>query len=93
MGKTKDKKKKGKGMEKTIAKTEKKIQKNLKKELQEIGEVKLIYSKFFSIHITFYYMNSKDDIEAIIAKFNEKEKELNQVKEVILPDGKFPPRR
>lgn len=38
MGKTKDKKKKGKGMEKTLAKTEKKLDKNLKKELQEIGE-------------------------------------------------------
>jgi hypothetical protein len=40
MGKNKDKKKKGHGMEKTLAKTEKKIQKNMKKELQEIGEVK-----------------------------------------------------
>ena len=35
----KDKKKKGKGMEKTLAKTEKKIDKALKKELKEIGEV------------------------------------------------------
>ena len=40
MGKNKDKKKKGHGMEKTLAKTEKKIQKNIKKELEEIGEVK-----------------------------------------------------
>ena len=35
----KDKKKKGKGMEKTLAKTEKKLEKNFKKELKEIGEV------------------------------------------------------
>ncbi len=35
----KDKKKKGKGMEKTLAKTEKKLDKVLKKELKEIGEV------------------------------------------------------
>ena len=35
----KDKKKKGKGLEKTMAKTEKKIQKNIQKELKEIGEV------------------------------------------------------
>jgi hypothetical protein len=41
MGKSKDKKKKGTGMEKTLAKTEKKIQKNIKKELAEIGEVKI----------------------------------------------------
>ena len=41
MGKSKDKKKKGLGMEKTMAKTEKKIQKNIKKELEEIGEVEL----------------------------------------------------
>ena len=41
MGKNKDKKKKGSGMEKTLAKTEKKIQKNIKKELDEIGEVDL----------------------------------------------------
>ena len=39
MGKNKDKKKKGIGMEKTLAKTEKKQQKLLKKELQELGEV------------------------------------------------------
>lgn len=39
MGKNKDKKKKGKGMEKTVAKTEKKAQKRLDKELKEIGEV------------------------------------------------------
>jgi hypothetical protein len=39
MGKNKDKKKKGAGIEKTLAKTEKKIQKNIKKELAEIGEV------------------------------------------------------
>jgi hypothetical protein len=39
MGKSKDKKKKGIGMEKTIAKTEKKLDKNIKKELAEIGEV------------------------------------------------------
>jgi hypothetical protein len=92
MGKTKDKKKKGKGMEKTIAKTEKKIQKNLKKELQEIGEVKFTQIYLYSVRM----LNSlilKDDIEAIIAQFNEKEKEVNQVKEVIFPDGKFPSRR
>jgi hypothetical protein len=40
MGKNKDKKKKGLGMEKTIQKTEKKIQKNIQKELKEIGEVR-----------------------------------------------------
>ncbi len=39
MGKNKDKKKKGHGMEKTLAKTEKKNDKRLKKELEEIGEV------------------------------------------------------
>ena len=39
MGKSKDKKKKGLGMEKTLAKTEKKNQKKLKKELEELGEV------------------------------------------------------
>lgn len=40
MGKDKkDKKKKGAGMEKTLAKTEKKISKAIKKELDEIGEV------------------------------------------------------
>lgn len=47
MGKNKDKKKKGLGMEKTLAKTEKKQQKILKKELEEIGEVKKnLKSKF-----------------------------------------------
>ena len=46
MGKSKDKKKKGLGMEKTLAKTEKKIQKNIKKELEEIGEVKMIHLFF-----------------------------------------------
>ena len=40
MGKSKDKKKKGLGAEKTKTKTDKKLQKNLKKELAEIGEVK-----------------------------------------------------
>lgn len=39
MGKSKDKKKKGLGMEKTLAKTEKKEAKRMKKELEEIGEV------------------------------------------------------
>ena len=39
MGKNKDKKKKGAGMEKTLARTEKKNDKRLKKELDEIGEV------------------------------------------------------
>lgn len=39
MGKNKDKKKKGLGMEKTLAKTEKKQQKLLKKELEDLGEV------------------------------------------------------
>ena len=52
MGKNKDKKKKGLGMEKTIQKTEKKIQKNIKKELKEIGEVRklcdfIVYNYFF----------------------------------------------
>lgn len=40
MGKNKDRKKKGHGMEKTLAKTEKKQQKMLKKELEELGEVR-----------------------------------------------------
>ncbi len=48
MGKSKDKKKKGHGMEKTLAKTEKKIQKNIKKELEEIGEVWLESLEIFS---------------------------------------------
>ena len=39
MGKDKKSKKKGAGMEKTLAKTEKKIDKAIKKELEEIGEV------------------------------------------------------
>ena len=39
MGKNKDKKKKGIGMEKTLAKTEKKNEKRLKKELEDLGEV------------------------------------------------------
>ena len=30
----------------------------------------------------------KDDVEKLIAAFNEKERELNQVKENVLPDGK-----
>ena len=51
MGKNKDKKKKGSGMEKTLAKTEKKIQKNIKKELDEIGEV---YSNTKPIHLRFH---------------------------------------
>lgn len=38
MGKDKKSKKKGAGMEKTLAKTEKKIDKAIKKELEEIGE-------------------------------------------------------
>ena len=48
MGKSKDKKKKGKGMEKTLAKTEKKLEKNLKKELQEIGEVIILFTLYIS---------------------------------------------
>jgi hypothetical protein len=43
MGKSKDKKKKGLGMEKTMQKTEKKVQKKIKKELEEIGEVNSSY--------------------------------------------------
>lgn len=46
MGKNKDKKKKGLGMEKTLAKTEKKQQKQLKKELEEIGEVLFSFIKY-----------------------------------------------
>ncbi|RNA43852.1 kelch domain-containing 4 [Brachionus plicatilis] len=72
MGKNKEKKKKGLGMEKTMAKTEKKAQKNIKKELKEIGE---------------------EDIETIIENFAKKEAELNQVKEIQLPEGQFPSRR
>lgn len=71
MGKDK-KKKKGSGMEKTLAKTEKKIDKAIKKELDEIGE---------------------ESIEKLIADFNAKEKELNKVKEDILPNNECPSRR
>lgn len=97
MGKTKDKKKKGKGMEKTLAKTEKKAQKNLKKELEEIGEVtlkQLNISTFCCNQIlNFFNLMLKEDIEKIIQQMNEKEKELNQLKEELLPVGQFPRRR
>lgn len=53
MGKNKDKKKKGLGMEKTLAKTEKKIQKNIKKELEEIGEVKFVTGNLFKVSIIY----------------------------------------
>ena len=50
----KDKKKKGKGMEKTLAKTEKKLEKNFKKELKEIGEVaNFFYSDLYVIATKF----------------------------------------
>ena len=35
----------------------------------------------------------KDDIETMIAQFNEEQKQLNQVKEEVLPLGQFPSRR
>lgn len=49
MGKDKKSKKKGAGMEKTLAKTEKKIDKAIKKELEEIGEVSSSYSARFTV--------------------------------------------
>lgn len=50
MGKNKDKKKKGLGMEKTLAKTEKKQQKLLKKELEDLGEVNVFITLSKSIN-------------------------------------------
>lgn len=92
MGKNKDKKKKGLGMEKTLAKTEKKQQKLLKKELEDLGEVNVYITLSNSI-TSLNRLNKKDDIEKIISQITEKEKELAQVKEDVLPEGKFPPRR
>lgn len=42
MGKNKDKKKKGAGVQKTATKAKKKTEKELKKQIEQIGEVKFV---------------------------------------------------
>lgn len=93
MGKNKDKKKKGLGMEKTMAKTEKKMKKNLKKELDDEVKTEGWQTPCIMVQINDPSFRLQEDIESLIAQFNEKEKELNQIKEEILPPGKFPSRR
>jgi len=43
MGKNKDRKKKGIAVQKTATKTKKKTEKELKKQIEQLGEVKLIF--------------------------------------------------
>ncbi len=87
MGKNKDRKKKGAGVQKTVTKAKKNTEKELKKQIEQLGEVKFIFFKF-SWNLFFF---TQENIEQLITKHVGKDNTIDAV--IIDEPSENPPSR